>query len=107
MARREVPRVVVLVDDIDDAVVDAAEQIVLRFISVELRPVLQQRAEEDMIRWAIFFAIVSLIAGLFGFTGVAAGAVTIARALFAVFLVLFLAFIVLGITVGGVISGRP
>src|SRR4051812_16044853 len=31
-----------------------------------------------MLRWALFFAIVAVIAGLLGFTGIAAGAATIA-----------------------------
>jgi uncharacterized membrane protein YtjA (UPF0391 family) len=43
-----------------------------------------------MLRWAIAFFIVALIAAVFGFLGIAAAAVSIARVLFFVFLVLFL-----------------
>jgi uncharacterized membrane protein YtjA (UPF0391 family) len=53
-----------------------------------------------MLKWALFFAIVSLIAGVFGFTGVAAGSAAIAKVLFFVFLVLFvfaLALVFLGV----------
>ena len=32
-----------------------------------------------MLKWAIIFAIISLVAGVFGFTGVAAGAAGIAK----------------------------
>jgi uncharacterized membrane protein YtjA (UPF0391 family) len=36
----------------------------------------------SMIKWAIIFFVISLIAGFFGFTNVAAGARGIAKALF-------------------------
>jgi uncharacterized membrane protein YtjA (UPF0391 family) len=42
------------------------------------------------LKWAIIFLVISLIAGAFGFTGIARGAATISRILFAVFLVLAL-----------------
>lgn len=35
-----------------------------------------------MLKWALIFFIVSLIAGVFGFTGIAAGAASIAKILF-------------------------
>lgn len=54
-----------------------------------------------MLKWALFFAVISLIAGLFGFTGVAHGAADIAKILFFVFVMLCVAFVVLGITIGG------
>jgi len=43
-----------------------------------------------MLRWALIFFIVALVAALFGFTQIAVGAVTIARFLFFIFIVLFL-----------------
>ena len=43
-----------------------------------------------MLRWALIFLVVALVAALFGFTGIAAGAVTISRFLFFLFAVLFL-----------------
>lgn len=52
-----------------------------------------------MIRWALIFAVISLIAGIFGFTGVSEGAASIAKFLFAVALTLFLVFLVLGLFV--------
>ncbi|MFO0574878.1 MAG: DUF1328 domain-containing protein [Polyangia bacterium] len=50
-----------------------------------------------MIRWAIIFAVISLIAGIFGFTGVAHGAASVSKILFGLTLVLFLIFLVLGL----------
>ncbi|MFG0325680.1 MAG: DUF1328 domain-containing protein [Phycisphaerales bacterium JB037] len=42
-----------------------------------------------MLGWAITFLIIALIAALFGFGNIAAGAVGIAKILFFVFIVLF------------------
>jgi len=49
-----------------------------------------------MLRWSIVFLIVALIAGLFGFTEVYAPAMLIAKALFFVFLVLFVVSLLFG-----------
>jgi len=49
-----------------------------------------------MLRWAILFLVVALIAALFGFGGIAAGATEIARILFFVFLVLFIVSLLTG-----------
>jgi uncharacterized membrane protein YtjA (UPF0391 family) len=35
-----------------------------------------------MLKWAIIFALISIIAGLFGFTGIEGAAAAIARVLF-------------------------
>src|SRR5688500_13954732 len=43
-----------------------------------------------MLYWALVFFIVAIVAALFGFGGIAAGAEGIAKILFVVFLVLFL-----------------
>ena len=44
----------------------------------------------DMLRWAIAFFIVALIAALFGFGGIAVAAAGIAKIIFYLFLILFL-----------------
>jgi len=41
-----------------------------------------------MLRWAVIFFLIALIAAVFGFGGIAAGAVEIAKILFFVFLIL-------------------
>jgi uncharacterized membrane protein YtjA (UPF0391 family) len=49
-----------------------------------------------MLRWAILFLIVAIIAAVFGFGGIAAAATDIARLLFVVFLVLFVITLLMG-----------
>ncbi|MBT9519609.1 MAG: DUF1328 domain-containing protein [Dechloromonas sp.] len=50
-----------------------------------------------MLHYAIVFFIIALIAALFGFTGIAAGAVEIAKILFFIFILLFLASLIMGL----------
>jgi uncharacterized membrane protein YtjA (UPF0391 family) len=47
-----------------------------------------------MLNWALTFLLVALLAALFGFTGIALAAAGIAKILFFVFLVLFLASLI-------------
>ena len=49
-----------------------------------------------MLRYAIIFFIVAIIAAVFGFGGIAAGATEIAKILFFIFLVLFIVSLVAG-----------
>ena len=56
---------------------------------------MRQRQEKQMIKYAIIFALISLIAGALGFGGVAAGAAGIAKILFGLFLILAVIFVVL------------
>nr|Q47EA7.2 RecName: Full=UPF0391 membrane protein Daro_2080 [Dechloromonas aromatica RCB] len=51
-----------------------------------------------MLRYAIVFFIIALIAALFGFTGIAAGAVEIAKIMFFIFVLLALVSLVMGFT---------
>jgi uncharacterized membrane protein YtjA (UPF0391 family) len=53
-----------------------------------------------MIKWAIIFFVISLVAGFFGFTGVAAGSRSIAKVLFFIALAIFLVFLVFGVMLG-------
>ena len=56
-----------------------------------------------MLRWAILFFIISLIAALFGFTGISAASADIAKFIFFVFIFLFvLALIMVLVGVGKV-----
>jgi uncharacterized membrane protein YtjA (UPF0391 family) len=52
-----------------------------------------------MLRWALIFAVIAIIAGALGFTGIQAGAADIARLLFYVFVALVVIFLVLGFTI--------
>jgi len=49
-----------------------------------------------MLSWAFVFLAVALIAGLFGFGGIAGAAVGIAQFLFFMFLILFIGALFLG-----------
>ena len=50
-----------------------------------------------MLYWALVFLVVSLVAALFGFGGIAATAAGIAQILFYIFIVLFLATLITGL----------
>ena len=50
-----------------------------------------------MLRYAIIFFVIALIAAVFGFGGIAAGATEIAKILFFVFIVLFVVSLVAGL----------
>lgn len=52
-----------------------------------------------MLYWAVVFLVIGLIAAALGFTNIAGGAFAIAKFLAALFLVLFVIFLVLGLTV--------
>jgi len=49
-----------------------------------------------MLPWAILLLIVAIVAGVFGFGGIAAAATDIARLLFVVFLALFVVALFVG-----------
>jgi uncharacterized membrane protein YtjA (UPF0391 family) len=49
-----------------------------------------------MLRWAILFLIIALVAALFGFTTVAGTAYLVGKVIFVIFLVLFLVSLILG-----------
>ena len=51
-----------------------------------------------MLRWAITFLIIGLIAALFGFTGIAGASFAIAKIFAFLFLALFLILLILGMT---------
>lgn len=50
-----------------------------------------------MLKWAAIFFVISIIAALFGFTGIAAGAAGIAQFLFWVFVVVFALLLIGGL----------
>jgi uncharacterized membrane protein YtjA (UPF0391 family) len=56
--------------------------------------------ERNMLKWAVIFFVISVVAGVFGFTGVAAGAQSVAKLLFYLFIVLFLIVLVFGVIAG-------
>src|SRR5438132_13946645 len=69
---------------------------------------LQQRLSgtTDMLKWALFFFIISIIAALFGFTGIAAPAAGIAKILFFIFIVIYVLFLASALMAGIAIVSR-
>ncbi|WP_428675429.1 DUF1328 family protein [Reyranella sp.] len=57
-----------------------------------------------MLELALVFFLVSMVAGDFGFTSIAAGTATNAKSLFVIALVVIAVFLVLGCVAGEVIS---
>jgi uncharacterized membrane protein YtjA (UPF0391 family) len=68
----------------------AREEIEVRFNFQEVN---------NMLRWALIFLVIALVAALFGFTGIASAAAGIAKFLFFLFLVICLVLFILGISV--------
>lgn len=56
-----------------------------------------QPEEKVMLHYAIVFFVIAIIAAVFGFTGIAAGAAEIAKILFYIFLVVFVVTLLLGV----------
>jgi uncharacterized membrane protein YtjA (UPF0391 family) len=52
-----------------------------------------------MIKWALIFLVVGLIAGLLGFTGIAGASFAVAKLLFFFAIAIFLILLVLGMTI--------
>lgn len=58
-----------------------------------------------MLKWALIFAVVAIIAGLLGFTTIAGTSMAIAKTLFFIFLVIFLVLLLAGLFVGRKVAG--
>ncbi len=54
-----------------------------------------------MLRWALIFFIIAIVAAVFGFGNISAGATQIAKILFFVFLVLLVLSLIVGLAKGG------
>jgi uncharacterized membrane protein YtjA (UPF0391 family) len=53
-----------------------------------------------MLKWALIFFVISLVAGFFGFTGAAASFRGIAKILFFIALAIFLIVLIFGVFLG-------
>jgi uncharacterized membrane protein YtjA (UPF0391 family) len=53
-----------------------------------------------MLRWALIFFLISVVAGIFGFTDVAAATAGVAKMLFGFFLILCIIFLAAGTFIG-------
>ena len=52
-----------------------------------------------LLRWALLFLLVSIVAGLLGFTDISIVSADIARILFYIFLAIFVVLLILGLTI--------
>jgi uncharacterized membrane protein YtjA (UPF0391 family) len=52
-----------------------------------------------MLRWAVIFLVIGLIAGVLGFGGIAGASFAVAKILFFVFMLIFLIFLIGGLTI--------
>jgi uncharacterized membrane protein YtjA (UPF0391 family) len=60
-------------------------------------------ATMGLLKWALICLLISLVAGAFGYTGLARGAAQISKILFFIFLVLFIVILILAISAGQLI----
>ena len=58
-----------------------------------------------MLYWAFMFLVIGLVAAVLGFSNIAGGAFAIAKFLAGLFLVLFLIFLILGVSAARKIVG--
>jgi uncharacterized membrane protein YtjA (UPF0391 family) len=57
-----------------------------------------------MIKWAIIFALISVVAVILGFSGIAAGSAAVAKVLFFIALAIFVILLIAGLAVGRKLS---
>ena len=69
------------------------------FCKAAARGVGKKERTMTILRWALLFFLVSIVAGLLGFTGISVASADIARFLFYVFAVIFLVLLILGLTI--------
>ena len=53
-----------------------------------------------MLRWAVIFLVIAIVAAIFGFTGISEASATIAKVLFGIFLFLFIGAVAIGLFIG-------
>jgi uncharacterized membrane protein YtjA (UPF0391 family) len=83
--------------------VSIAQRRVVQYRQLPCRASVQPQqpvAETAMLYWTLIFLVVALVAGLFGFGGIASASAGIAKILFAIFIVLFLLSLVFGVVRG-------
>ena len=60
----------------------------------------EKTKEQTVLKWALIFFVISLVAGFFGFTGVASGARSIAKVFFFIAIAIFLIILIFGVFLG-------
>jgi len=62
--------------------------------------------EVSMLKWALVFLVLGLVAGVLGFTAIAGASIAIAKFLFFIFIAVFVVLLILGMTAVRRITGR-
>lgn len=62
--------------------------------------------EVAMLKWALVFLVLGLVAGVLGFTAIAGASIAIAKFLFFIFIAIFVVLLILGMTAVRRITGR-
>nr|CAD6599745.1 hypothetical protein RKHAN_00698 [Rhizobium sp. Khangiran2] len=62
-----------------------------------------KRKGHAMLKWALIFLVISIVAGFLGFSGVSAATASIAKVLFFLALLVFVIFLVLAIIGGSLV----
>jgi uncharacterized membrane protein YtjA (UPF0391 family) len=65
------------------------------------------RGDRAMLRYAIFFFLLAVVAGLFGFTGLEGAAARIAQFLFFLFVAIWVVLLTMGFAVAGYFRRPP
>ena len=58
-----------------------------------------------MLRWALFFLLIGIVAGVLGFSDIAGASIEIAKILFFIFMLIFLVLLVAGLGVVRLFGG--
>ncbi|HEY4939948.1 MAG TPA: DUF1328 domain-containing protein [Rhizomicrobium sp.] len=58
-----------------------------------------------MLRWALIFLVIGLVAGVLGFGGIAGASFAVAKLLFFVFMLIFLVLLIAGLTIARRVGG--
>jgi uncharacterized membrane protein YtjA (UPF0391 family) len=58
-----------------------------------------------MLKWAVVFLLIAIVAGIFGFSGVEEASASIAKVLFGIFMVLFICAVMIGLAIGARLTG--
>jgi uncharacterized membrane protein YtjA (UPF0391 family) len=53
----------------------------------------------SILKWALIFLLISVVAGVFGFTGISAASADLSRILFYIFVAIFIVLLLLGLTI--------
>jgi uncharacterized membrane protein YtjA (UPF0391 family) len=69
----------------------------IRLAITVFRPQAANQERHAMLQYALIFFVIAIIAAVFGFGGIAAGAAAIAKILFYIFIAIFLVTLVLGL----------